>query len=68
KEYLRGNFEGEEVNLLLPLSEMFEIKPIMLHQFAEEAKKAFAGLIEGEDFPLNQYRLACYGLVLGAPF
>jgi hypothetical protein len=58
KEYLRGNFKGEEVNLLLPLSEMFEIKPIMLHQFAEEAKKAFMGLIEGEDFQLNQYQLA----------
>jgi hypothetical protein len=56
---LGENFEGEEVNLLLLLSEMFEIKTIMLHQFAEEAKKAFAGLIEGESFSLNQYQLAC---------
>lgn len=64
--HMKGIMQGEDISVLMPLSQMFTQNHDMMYQFAAEAYKAFisAGLCKESDFVDCYEQLAIYGVFL----
>lgn len=67
---MRSNLKGDDISVLMPLSDMFAVNKNMMYDFACESYKLFVsnGFCSTDIFVTNYYQLAVYGVAMSNLF